>query len=59
MFGVPIDGPTNTSYDNRSVCANTTRSESTLTNNYHIIDYCHTQESVAVGKVIIYYKENI
>jgi hypothetical protein len=51
MFGVPIEGPTNIFCDNGAVCANTTRSESTLTKKHHSIAYHRSRESVAAGTV--------
>ena len=35
MFGVPIDESTNIFCDNRAVCVNTTRTESTLSKKHH------------------------
>ena len=46
VFGVPINGSTNLSCDNRAVCVITTRPESTLSKKHHSIDYCCRQEAV-------------
>jgi hypothetical protein len=51
MFGVQIEGPTNVFYDNKAVCKNTTRPESTLTKKHHSIAYHGSQEAVAAGTI--------
>jgi hypothetical protein len=53
MFGVPIDGPTNTFCDNDAVCKNTTLPDSTLKKKHHSIAYHRCREAVAAGTVRI------
>ena len=52
MFGMPINGPTNTYCDNGSVCTNKTLPESTLIKKHHIIVYHIIREELAVFTVI-------
>jgi hypothetical protein len=49
MFGVPIDGPTNISCDNGTVCSNTTKPKSTLSKKHHSIAYHRSRKAVAAG----------
>ena len=46
MFGIPIDGPTNTFCDNNSVVQNVTRPESVLQKKHNCIAYHKVRESV-------------
>ena len=47
MFGIAIDGPTNTFCDNNSVVQNVTRPESVLQKKNNSIAYHKVRESVA------------
>ena len=47
MFGIAIDGPTNTLCDNNSVVQNVTRPESVLQKKHNSIAYHKVRESVA------------
>ena len=47
MFGIAIDGPTNTFCDNNSVVQNVTRPESVLQKKHNSIAYHKMRESVA------------
>ncbi len=49
MFGIPIDGPTNTFCDNASVVNNVTRPESVLQKKHNSIAYLKVRESVAAS----------
>jgi len=53
MFGIPIDGPTNTFCDNQSVVNNATRPKSTLQKKHNSFAYHKVQESVAAGALCI------
>jgi hypothetical protein len=48
MFGIRIDGPTNTFCDNKSVVTNVTHPESTLTKKHNSIAYHKVRECVAM-----------
>jgi hypothetical protein len=51
MFGIPLDGPTNTFCDNKSVVVNSIQPASTLKKKHNSIAYHRVQESITV-KVI-------
>jgi len=53
MFGVPLDGPTNTFCDNQSVVNNVTKPESTLQKKHNSVAYHKVRESVAAGAIRI------
>lgn len=48
MFGIPIEGPTNTFCDNEAVFKNLTHQESRLRRNHHSIAYHVCREAVAI-----------
>ena len=54
MFGVSINSPSNIFCDNRVVCENTTRPESTLKKKHRNIDYHCSREAVAAGTIVVY-----
>jgi len=56
MFGVPIDGPTNTFCDNQSVVNNVTKPESTLQKKHNSVAYHKVRESVAAGAIRIQFE---
>ena len=47
MFGIPIEGPANTFYDNSSVATNATQPASTLKKKHNSIAYHKIRQSVA------------
>jgi hypothetical protein len=49
MFGIPIDGPTNTFCDNNSVVTNVTKPDSVLQKKHNSIAYHKVRKSVAAG----------
>jgi hypothetical protein len=49
QFGVPLDGPCNTFVDNKSVVAQSKKTESTLTKKHKSIAYHKVRESVTMG----------
>ena len=53
MFGVPVDGPTNTFCDNEAVYKNVSTPESQLKKKHHSIYYHISQYAVASGACCI------
>jgi hypothetical protein len=49
MMGIPIDGPSNTFCDNKSVVTNATTPTSTLKKKHNSIPYHRVREAVATG----------
>jgi hypothetical protein len=49
MFGVPIEGPSNTFCDNSSVVTNSTQPSSTLKKKHNAISYHKVQEAIAAN----------
>ena len=49
MFGVPLDGPTDTVCDNQGVVKNTSLSQSTLGKKHNAINYHVFREAAAAG----------
>jgi hypothetical protein len=49
MMGIPIDGPSNTFCDNKSIVTNATTPTSTLKKKHNSIAYHRVQEAVAAG----------
>ena len=58
MFGIPIAGPTRIMCDNDSVVKSSTFAESTLKKKHCSIAYHKVRESVAAGKLLIYYEKS-
>ena len=56
MFGVPISGPSRVLCDNDAVVKSSLFPESTLTKRHCSIAYHRVRESVASGKLLIYYE---
>jgi len=51
MFGVPIDGPTNTFCDNEAVYKSTVMPESVIKKKHHSITYHRCREAVTAGTI--------
>ena len=56
MFGIPISGPTRILCDNDAVVKSSSFPESTLEKRHCSIAYHRVRESVASGKMLIYYE---
>ena len=53
MMGVPIDGPTNAFYDNKSVVTNSTLPQSTLSKKYNSMAYHRARKFDASNAIMI------
>ena len=56
MFGVPIEGPSRVMCDNEAVVKSSSFAESTLKKKHCSIAFHRVRESVATGKMLLYYE---
>lgn len=58
MFGIPINGPARVFCDNEAVVKSSSLAESTLKKKHCSIAFHRVRESVAAGKLLIYYEKS-